>query len=203
MPLEPFTRKFEDNSIDTGFQFTFYCDICSQKFHKSKFVKLEISKKAGILRDAGRLSGMATKIGTLGITGFGFGGRGQMGETSGAAEKGTETVISQRFGQMSPQWHKEHEIAFDQAQQEAKMTFKCCPGCKKWACENDWNEQAGLCLVDSPRVGKQIFCPQCSKLTGEGKFCNNCGASLTLKCPKCKVQSQAGTKFCGECGTKL
>jgi len=198
MALEPFTRKFEDNSIETGFQFTFYCDICSQKFYKSKFAELKISKKAGIMRDAGRLTGLATKVvPSFGIPGFG--GK----QTGDAIEKGTDMIFSERFGKMSPQWHKEYEAAFEQAQEEAKMNFKCCPRCKKWACENDWNEQTSLCLVDTPRTGKQTLCSQCGKLTGEGKFCNNCGAPLMLKCPKCGVQSHPETKFCGECGTKI
>ncbi|HKU49903.1 MAG TPA: zinc ribbon domain-containing protein [Nitrososphaera sp.] len=51
---------------------------------------------------------------------------------------------------------------------------------------------------------KQTLCPQCGKPAGEGKFCNNCGASLALiKCPKCGAQSQGGSNFCGGCGTRL
>jgi predicted amidophosphoribosyltransferase len=51
---------------------------------------------------------------------------------------------------------------------------------------------------------KQTICPECGKPAGEGKFCVNCGASLSLvKCPKCGAKLQAGTKFCGECGTRL
>ena len=29
MELKSFTRNYEDNSSDAGFQFTFYCDICN------------------------------------------------------------------------------------------------------------------------------------------------------------------------------
>ena len=51
---------------------------------------------------------------------------------------------------------------------------------------------------------KQTLCPQCGKPAGEGKFCNNCGAPLALlTCPKCGAKNPAGTRFCGECGTKL
>lgn len=136
---------------------------------------------------------------------------------------------------MSPEWHKEHEAAFELAQNEAMAHFHRCPRCKKWACETDWNEQEGLCVEDAPRMSvevaaakaekmvadikekaastqvftgeiesKQTICPQCGKPAGEGKFCNNCGAPLALiKCPKCGAPSPAGTRFCGECGTKL
>jgi len=51
---------------------------------------------------------------------------------------------------------------------------------------------------------KQTICPRCGKPAGEGKFCVNCGAPLSLiSCPKCGAKSPAGTRFCGECGAKL
>ncbi len=51
---------------------------------------------------------------------------------------------------------------------------------------------------------RQTLCPECGKPSGGGKFCNSCGASLTLnKCQKCGAINIAGTRFCGECGTKL
>jgi hypothetical protein len=51
---------------------------------------------------------------------------------------------------------------------------------------------------------KQTMCPECGKPAGEGKFCNNCGAKMDLsKCPKCGAANPAGTRFCGECGTKI
>jgi len=40
--------------------------------------------------------------------------------------------------------------------------------------------------------------------SGEGKFCNNCGANLSLvECENCGTKSPAGTRFCGECGNRL
>lgn len=36
--LQSFTRNYEDNSTDAGFQFTFYCDICEDGY-KSEFVE--------------------------------------------------------------------------------------------------------------------------------------------------------------------
>jgi len=63
----------------------------------------------------------------------------------------------------------------------------------------------GIRLADGTEIeAKQALCPQCGKPAGEGKFCGNCGASLALiKCPKCGAGSPAGTRFCGECGTRL
>jgi hypothetical protein len=143
--------------------------------------------------------------------------------------------MSNRYQGMTAEWHKEHEHAFEDAQNQAKGHFHRCPKCKRWACDNDWNEQEGLCVEDAPRTNievaaakakkmvedieakaagtqvfkgniesKQTISPKCGKPSGEGKFCNNCGTSMELtKCPKCGKQSPAGTKFCGECGTKI
>ena len=220
MTLQPFTRNFADNSTEAGFQFTFFCDICRDGY-KTKFIESKTHKKAGLLRGFGRAISVGASL--AGKSGTGW-----------ALERGTN-VISERYKGMPPQWHTEHDAAFELTQNEAKEHFHRCPRCKKWICENDWNEQEGLCVEDAPRAsvevaaakaekmvadikakaaGTQVFtgeieskqtvCPQCGKPAGEGKFCNNCGASLTLiKCPKCGAQSPAGTGFCGECGTKL
>jgi hypothetical protein len=219
MPLQPFTRNYEDNSSEAGFQFTFFCDICNDGY-KTQFIESKTYKKAGLFRGFGK----AVSVGT-GLFGSGAGS---------SIESGTD-VLSQRYQGMTPQWHKEHEGAFEIAQNEAKEHFFRCPRCKKYVCENDWNEQDGLCVDDAPRENvevaaaraqkmvedikekaestkvysgeierKQTICPQCGKPAGEGKFCNNCGAPLGLiKCPKCGAQSPAGTRFCGECGTRF
>lgn len=51
---------------------------------------------------------------------------------------------------------------------------------------------------------RTTVCPQCGKPSGEGRFCNNCGANLNLvECDNCGTQSPAGTRFCGECGNRL
>lgn len=220
MTLQPFTSNFADNSTEAGFQFTFYCDICREGY-KTKFVESNSHKKGRFFKNLGKLASAAVQI--SGKYGVGYG-----------LEKGAD-VIGERFRGMSPEWHKEHEAAFELAQNEAKGHFHRCPRCKKYVCDNDWNEQEGLCVNDAPRVNvevaaakaqkavddirakaastqiftgeiesKQTICPQCGKPAGEGKFCGNCGADLSLaKCPNCGAQNAVGTNFCGECGTKL
>ncbi len=215
-----FTRNYEDNSTDAGYQFTFYCDLCKEGY-KSRFVQSSSYKKKGWLRGLG---GIASAAGQMS-------GRYNVGS---GIDRGTD-VLSERFEGQTPEWQKEHEKAFEAAQNEARGHFKRCPKCKQWVCDNDWNEQEGLCTDDAPRVNvevaaargkkmaqdiqskaaetkafygqiesKQTLCPKCGKPSGEGKFCNNCGASLGLKkCSKCGAANQAGTKFCGECGTKI
>jgi hypothetical protein len=220
VPLQPFTRNFDDNSTDAGFQFTFHCDICNDGY-KTEFIASKTYKKAGFWRNVGRVASIGADLT----------GHYSVGNTM---DQGSN-ILSEKFQGMTPEWHKEHEEAFATAQNEAKGHFQRCPKCHKYVCESDWNEQVGLCTDDAPRENievaaarsekmvvdikkkaettqvftgeinkRQTICPQCGKPAGEGKFCNNCGAPLTLlKCPRCGAQNAPGTKFCGECGNKL
>jgi len=221
MGLQPFTRNYDDNSTEAGFQFTFKCDICGDGY-KTKFVEAKTHKKAGLLRGFGSIASMASSLG---------GGASNVGW---AGSQGAST-LAQRFEGMPPEWQKEHEQAFAAAQNEAMAQFKRCPKCHKYVCETDWNEQEGLCVEDAPRLNveiaaaksqaqtqqvwdkakettlftgeiesKQTICPNCGKPAGSGKFCNNCGFNLSMKkCSKCGTPNPAGSAFCSECGTKL
>jgi hypothetical protein len=219
MPLQPFTRNFDDLSTEAGFQFVFKCDICSDGY-KTNFVQSKTYKKAGFFRGLGKAVSIGSEL---------------AGRHEGySIERGTDSV-SERFRGMTPEWHKEHEQAFELAQNEAKGHFFRCPRCHKYVCESDWNEQEGLCVEEAPREStevaaaraekmvadikqkaentqvytgeitrRQTICSQCGKPAGQGKFCNNCGAPLGLSvCPKCGAKNPAGTSFCGECGSKL
>jgi len=215
-----FSDNFSDNSTEAGFQFTFFCNSCKEGY-KTRFIESKSYKKGKLFKGLGGMVGAAARIAGAYNVGYGL-------------ERGAD-VISERFHGMSPQWHKEHEKAFEETQNEIKGHFKRCPKCTQWVCENCWNEQDGLCTICAPRANveiaaaraqkmtedihakaattqvftgeiesKQTMCPQCGKPAGEGKFCNNCGASLSLKeCPKCGAKNSMETKFCGECGTKL
>ncbi len=218
MSLKPFTSNFDDESTEAGFQFTFYCDICRDGY-KTEFIPSRSYRKQQAKDGVANLvSAAATFLrrhnvshGVRRMSGYG------------------------RRGGMTPEWHKEHEEAFELAQNEGKEHFYRCPRCNKWVCETDWNEVEGLCVQDAPREnvevasaraarrsqeiqekakktevftgaieGKQTICPRCNKPASEGKFCNNCGADMSLmKCEQCGTESPAGSRFCGECGNRL
>lgn len=215
MTLQPFTDNFTDDSTEAGFQFTFSCAVCGEGY-KTKFIASKTYKTRGFLKAVGGIISAASQIAGKYSVGYGV-------------ERGTEAV-SERFGQMSPQWRKEHDAAFEQVQAEAKAHFHRCPKCTNWVCENCWNEQKVLCVSCAPREAveaaavrakkeieeitakaaageverKETLCPVCGKPAGAGKFCVNCGASLELiKCPKCGAKNPAGTRFCGNCGEKI
>jgi membrane protease subunit (stomatin/prohibitin family) len=222
--MQAFTRNYEDNSTDAGFQFTFYCDICEDGFRTS-FIESKTYKKGNLLRGLTRGIGAAADM---------FGGGSVLGGIRHAAYAG-EDVLSERFQGMSPDWHKEHEKAFAAAQNEAKQHYHRCNKCHQWVCDSCWNDEVGLCADCAPRMNVEIaaaradkmkrdiwdkadetqvfqgeieqkatFCPNCGKPAGQSKFCTNCGASLALNiCSQCGAENDQSVKFCGECGNKL
>lgn len=46
---------------------------------------------------------------------------------------------------------KEHDKAFELAQNEAKQHFNRCHNCRQWVCDTDFNEEEGLCAACAPR----------------------------------------------------
>ena len=220
--LQAFTRNYQDNSTEAGFQFTFYCDVCNDGF-KSSFMESSTYKKNKGSRILGQGIGLAG--GLLG---------GKMRDLAYTAERGGD-ILSERFDGRSPDWQKEHEQAFMRAQNEAKANFRRCPNCNSYVCDSCWNEDTGLCTKCSPRQevyvaqahakamqrnidqagesatvwqgaieSKTTICPSCGKPAGSGKFCNNCGASMELKeCPRCGAKNSLAVRFCNNCGENL
>ena len=220
--LKSFTRNYQDNSTEAGFQFTFYCDICSDGY-KSSFIESATYKKGKLFRAAGQ---GANVLGSL------MGGR---ANRMGYAGDRASDILGERFTGRPPEWQKEHEIAFEHAQNEAKQHFHRCHSCAKYVCAACWNEDEGLCTACAPRQeiyvararaeamkrnidkagesavvwqgaieSKTTICPACNKPAGSGKFCNNCGASMDLQeCPKCGAKNAQTVKFCNNCGTPL
>ncbi len=189
-----FTDNFADNSTEAGFQFTFYCDICREGY-KTRFIESKSYKKGKLLKwIAGLISAVSEMMGKYSI---GYG-----------AEKAAD-VISGRFSGMSPEWHKEHEKAFETAQNEAKSHFHRCPKCTKWVCENDWNEQEGLCVGCAPRIGVEVAAAKAEKAVQDIKekaaktqiFTGEIESKQTI-CSQCGKPAGEG-KFCVNCGAPL
>ena len=220
--LKSFTRNYEDNSTEAGFQFTFYCDICNDGY-KSSFVESETYKKGKGLK------GLSRGVGILGSL---VGGKAH--ELGWAAERSGD-VLSERFENRSPEWQKEHEKAFESAQNEARQHFHRCHSCNRYVCDSCFNEDEGLCTDCAPRQevyvakaraeamrrniddagesatvwkgeieSKITICPLCGKPAGNGKFCSNCGTSMEMRvCPQCGAKNALTVKFCNNCGMSL
>lgn len=189
-----FTDNFADNSTEAGSQFTFYCDICREGY-KTRFIESKTYKKRKLLKGLGGLISAASEI--AGKYSMGYG-----------AQRATD-AISERFSGMSPEWHKEHEAAFELAQNEAKEHFHRCPRCTKWVCENDWNEQEGLCVQCAPRVNVEVAAAKAEKAVQDIRekaaktqvFTGEIESKQTI-CPRCGKPAGEG-KFCVNCGAPL
>ena len=220
--LKSFTRNYEDNSTEAGFQFTFYCDNCRDGYISS-FIESETYKKGKGLR------GLAQGASILGnLVG------GQLSSIGYSASRAGD-VLSERFEGRSPEWQKEHERAFEHAQNEAQQHFHRCHSCTQYVCDACYNEDEGLCVDCAPRQeiyvakaraeamrrnidkagadatvwagkieSKTTVCPACGKPAGNGKFCNNCGASLAMAvCPACGKENAQNVRFCNHCGSPM
>jgi len=194
--LQAFTRNYHDNSTEAGFQFTFYCDICNDGF-KSSFIESETYKKRGLMRGLGQ---GASILGSL------VGGRaGNLGWT---ADRAT-SVMSERFHGQSPEWHKEHEKAFERAQNEVRKHFHRCPNCNNYACDQCYNEDTGLCTRCSPR--QEVYVAQAHAAAMKRNI-DDAGQNATVwqgnieskttMCPSCGKPAGSG-KFCNNCGASM
>jgi len=189
-----FTDNFADNSTEAGFQFTFFCDICREGY-KTRFIESKSHKKRGLIRGLGKIAGAAASM--TGKYGVGYG-----------ISMGTN-AITERYQGMSPAWHKEYEAAFELAQNEAKGHFHRCPKCTKWVCENDWNEQEGLCINCAPRVSVEVAAAKAEKMVADIKekaaktqvFTGEIESKQTI-CPQCGKPAGVD-KFCVNCGAPL
>ena len=194
--LQSFTRNYYDNSTEAGFEFTFYCDICNDGF-KSSFVQSETAGKGNLLKGIG--VGASILGGLVG---------GRASSVGWAAQRGSD-VLSERFENRSPEWLKEHENAFDRAQNEARQHFHRCPSCNLYVCDACWNEDEGLCTKCAPRqeiyVAKTRADAMKRNIDAAGQnatvWQGNIESKTTI-CPVCGKPAGTG-KFCSNCGAPL
>lgn len=194
--LNAFTRNYADNSTEAGFQFTFYCDICNDG-HRSSFVESETYKKSQLFRGIGR---GASALGGM------FGGT--LSQFGYSANRATD-IISERFENRSPEWHREHEQEFVAAQNEVRRFFHRCPACNRYVCDHCWNEEDGLCTDCAPRQDVYVAKARAEAMrrnideaaqtatVWEGKL-----EKKTTICPNCGQHAGSG-KFCNNCGVSL
>ena len=194
--LHSFTRNYNDHSTDAGFQFEFYCDNCGNGF-KSTFQESQTYESR---KKTDRLSEAAGGIGGL------FGGI--AGNLGGLVERGIGAV-GNNFESQGPQWRKEQERFFDEAQEEVRPHFRKCPACSQWVCTDCWNEDEGLCITCAPRESAYVAQARNQAMR------NNIDAAAetatvwhgkletrTTTCPNCGKPAGTG-KFCNHCGSPL
>lgn len=220
--LHSFTRNYNDLSTEAGFQFEFFCDCCGNGF-KSTFVK---SSTYGQKAKGERFGRMASSLG-------GFLG-GKASDLGWALERGSDVINSKFGGEspqwrqeyeqafdnaqaeVKPEfkkcpacnkwvcadcWNEDEGLCTDCAPREASYVAQA----HSRAMQRNIDEAAETATVWKGKLESQTtVCPSCGKPSGSGKFCNHCGAPLSLnKCPNCGAQVAQGLKFCGECGSPM
>lgn len=220
--MTAFTRNYEDNSTDAGYQFTFYCDNCRDGF-KTSFIESSTYRKGRGLRTLSEGAGILGNLVGGRLRDFGY-----------ASQSGGD-ALSRTFDGQSPAWQQEHQAAFERSQNEARQHFHRCNSCTSWVCDACHNEDEGLCVSCAPRQeifvakaradamqrnineagqsatvwqgaieSKTTACPNCGKPAGAGKFCNNCGSSMEMQsCARCGAKNALTVRFCNNCGNNL
>lgn len=63
--------------------------------------------------------------------------------------------------------------ALRMAEQDARLRFNRCACCRRWVCDEHYNENRMMCTVCAPRI-----CQACgAALLRDAQFCTVCGAS--------------------------
>jgi hypothetical protein len=194
--LQAFTRNYSDNSTEAGFEFTFFCDICNDGY-KSSFVESTTYKK----NKGSKLLGQG-----LGLAGSLLGGA--LKTITNTAASGS-SILSQKFEGKSPEWQKEHEKAFERAQNESKQHFHRCPNCNSYVCDHCWNEDSGLCTKCAPR--QEVYVAQAhaqamkrniNEASETATVWQGTLEAKTTICPSCGKPAGTG-KFCNNCGASM
>lgn len=197
MAFISFTKKYEDKSKEDGFEFVFYCDVGNEPI-TTEFVKSSSDEKAKNVDIVEKGIGFGEKL----IKDFGSAIPNLSESNKSEIESGGELAVDilKKYGDMSPQWHKEHDEAFKKAQSDVKKNFSQCPKCNRWACVHCWDLQKKLCVEDAKKF---ITCPLGHLNEISNKFCTTCGKPLVVKCTKGGETYPLGTKFCPVHGVSL
>lgn len=194
--LHSFTRNYNDRSTEAGFQFEFYCDCCGNGFLST----FRQSSTYGQRQKSQRFGRFASTVGSF------LGGKAS--DLGWAVERGSD-LVGDRFNDQSPEWRKEYELAFDEAQAEVRSQFVRCPSCNKWVCPSCWNEEDGLCIDCAPREASYVAQARNKAMqrnideaaetatVWQGKI-----ETRTTVCPKCGKPAGSG-KFCNYCGSPI
>ena len=220
MEMQAFTKNYEDLCTEAGFQFVFKCDLCGDGY-KTKFIESKTYRRHGLFESIGKGIGLAADVAGLHNVGS-------------AVTRGTDIYNERHQGmtpEWHKEYEKAFMLAQNEAMghfhrcpncrsyvcdsdwnEDDAMCVECAPRenvevtrARAQRMKEEIQEKAQTASVFSGQIERRTaVCPQCGKPSGEGKFCNNCGAPLGLiQCPQCGAKLAIGTRFCGECGNKM
>ena len=208
--LQSFTRNYEDKSTEEGFQFIFKCDVCGDGY-ESSFVGSNAAKKKGLFNKVANFGGMVNSNARFAEA---FGGSAyQTPEWNKEHEHAFQQASNDAMSHFHrcPRCHKYvcdldwNEEAGGLCTDDApKVASEVGAARSQVAKDQIWEQAKGQTMYSGDLKAQQTVCPSCGKVSGGGKFCNNCGATLSMKkCAKCGSDNNPSVNFCGNCGNKL
>ncbi len=184
MPKVRFTDNYRDHSTEAGYQFEFFCERCGNGY-KSGFQASALGVGSKIARGLGGL--------------LGGGGLSNVGYAGSEAKDLTESQAKDK--------------ALAKAVEEMEPYFRQCHRCGQWVClEICWNEEAGLCVQDAPKVEQELAQAQAQAQVGQIREKAqqvdwtegiNVERRQVALCPNCGTETEPSAKFCGNCGQVL
>jgi len=220
--LHSFTRNYNDLSTEAGFQFEFYCDNCGNGFkssfqdsstYNSRQKSDKLSRGAGLL--GGLFGGVASDLGSAVERGLDAIGS-NLDSQSPQWRKEQEQAFDAAQEEVRPHFRRcpacNQWVCDDCWNNDEGLCVACAPResayvaqARNQAMRNNIDAAVETATVWHGELEtRTTVCPSCGKPTGQGKFCNNCGAPLAMnKCPNCGASVALGLKFCGECGSPV
>ncbi len=208
MGLIEFVRNYSDLSTDKGYQFKFFCDKCRNGW-VSDFEVSVLGVGGSIVRAAGNIFGGI--FGTAAANEYEV-RRAVQGKAHDDALKRAVEAGKARFKKCTRcgNW-----VCPETCWNAAKgLCEECAPDLMEEAAAAQANAAKEQVIQKARatdyvadvdvKADIQLRCPTCNAQTQGGKFCQECGASLSGKmtCPACRKEIKAGSKFCPECGQK-
>jgi len=208
MSLIQFVENYDDLSTDHGYQFKFYCDRCRNGY-MSTFEASLMGALGSAARVAGNIFG--------GI--FSSAGSNSYEIQRAVGGKAHDDALHKAVEEVRGKFHQCKRcgkwVCPDVCWNQSKMLcLDCAPDVQSElahaqisATVEQINEKVRLQNMTKDldlEADAIALCPKCGARTN-GKFCTECGATLSpkVKCPKCAAEVKSGAKFCPECGGAL
>ncbi|MHB8567760.1 MAG: zinc ribbon domain-containing protein [Nitrososphaerales archaeon] len=207
--LQSFTRNYEDKSNENGFQFIFKCDVCGDGY-ESGFIGSKAAKKKSFFNKVSQFGGAVSNNAYL------AGALGGQAYQTPEWNKERETAFQQASNegmshfQRCPRCHKyvcdaDWNDGSGLCSNDAPMVAsEVNAASAQTAKDQIWEQAKTKPMYSGDLSAQQTVCPSCGKVSGGGKFCNNCGTQLGMKkCAGCGTENPPTVNFCGSCGSKL
>jgi hypothetical protein len=208
MGLIQFTENYEDLSTDQGYQFKFFCDRCRNGY-MSTFQTSAIGAAGSLLRAAGSMFGGV--FGSAANSSYDI----QRAIGSKAHDEALKTAVEEVRAQFHQCKRCGHWVCPENCWNAQRgLCNDCAPDVQIELASaqvaatveqinvkvREMNMTKGLDLAGTAVA----TCPNCGA-KASGKFCGNCGATLSPKvaCGTCGTEVDPGVKFCPNCGSAM